>query len=133
MSLLKLVQPHIQWHAIRAQGAGGQNVNKVSSAIHLKLAIAQTQLPDRVKQRLLTLRDSRISNEGVITIKAQRFRTQEQNLRDAEQRLEQLLIAASHQPKLRKPTKPTRASQRRRMEGKKLRSSVKSMRGKVVY
>jgi len=133
LSLLEQVLPELEWHAIRAQGAGGQNVNKVSSAIHMRFDITNSSLSQAIKQRLLNSRDSRISSEGVLIIKAQRFRTQEQNRRDAQERLAQLLFAASQVPKARRATRPTRASKRRRLEGKKLRGSVKSLRGKVNY
>ena len=133
MSLLTQVLPEVEWHAIRAQGAGGQNVNKVSSALHLRFDIARSSLPDEVKHRLMNLNDTRITADGVLVIKAQRFRTQEKNRRDAEQRLEELLLLATRVVKKRRPTKPTRASQRRRVDAKKQRSGVKSMRGKVSY
>ncbi|NQY65937.1 MAG: aminoacyl-tRNA hydrolase [Alteromonadaceae bacterium] len=118
--------------AIRAQGAGGQNVNKVSSAIHLRFDINASSLPDFYKERLLALKDKRITKEGVIVIKAQQYRTQEKNRDDAVERLIVLIKSAAVVQKTRRATKPTRASKTRRLEGKNRRSHVKAMRGKVV-
>ena len=116
--------------AIRAQGAGGQNVNKVSSAVHLRFEIAASSLPDAVKARLLATSDTRISAEGVVVIKAQEHRSQEMNRADALAQLQAMVDAAAHVPRVRKPTKPTLASKRRRLEGKSQRAQVKALRGK---
>nr|WP_199065852.1 alternative ribosome rescue aminoacyl-tRNA hydrolase ArfB [Chromobacterium sp. ASV5] len=116
---------------IRAQGAGGQNVNKVSSAVHLRFDIAASSLPDWLRQRLLALNDQRISKEGVLVIKAQQFRTQEQNRADALLRLQALVDGVSHTPKARRATKPTYGSKQRRLAGKAKRGAVKSLRGRV--
>jgi ribosome-associated protein len=117
--------------AMRAQGAGGQNVNKVSSAIHLRFDIAASSLPDWLKQKLLSTKDSRITDQGVLIIKAQQFRTQEGNKKDAIRRLHEMVNAASYVPPKRYATRPTRASQQRRMETKSLRGKIKRLRGKI--
>jgi ribosome-associated protein len=117
--------------AIRAQGSGGQNVNKVSSAIHLRFDIRTSTLPEVWKERLCGFSDQRITDDGVIVIKAQQFRTQEKNREDALERLRQLILAAVAVQKPRKPTKPTRASQERRRDSKVLRGRVKAARGRV--
>ena len=118
--------------AIRAQGAGGQNVNKVSSAIHLRFDVAASSLPDEVKARLLGRSDRRMSDEGVVVIKAQRHRSQELNRRDALARLNDLVARAAEVPTVRKPTRPTKASRVRRLEGKNVRAQIKAGRAKIV-
>jgi ribosome-associated protein len=126
-----LPDDELEWQAIRARGAGGQNVNKVSSALHLRFDIRASSLPDPVKQRLLAMRDHRISGDGIVIIKAQRFRTQEKNRTDAAQRLSALIRSACQEPKRRKATRPTLASKKRRLEGKTRRGQTKRLRGRV--
>lgn len=118
--------------AIRAQGAGGQNVNKVSSAIHLRFDVVASSLPDAIKARLLKLGGQRITGDGVVVIKAQQFRSQEKNRAAALQRLQELVAGAAVTPRTRKPTRPTRSSQKKRLEGKSRRGEIKALRGKVV-
>lgn len=128
---LRVDERELEFTAVRSQGPGGQNVNKVSTAVHLRFDVARSSLPEAVKQRLLTLADQRISDQGVIVIKAQATRSQERNRADAVARLQALVDQAAHVPLTRRPTQPTRGSKQRRLRAKGVRSEVKALRSKV--
>lgn len=130
-AILQVDEAEVEFSAIRAQGAGGQNVNKVSSAIHLRFDIPASSLPDGVKERLLALRDSRITDAGVLVLKAQQHRTQEMNRADALARLNEVVSSVAVPPRVRRASKPTYGSKQRRLEGKSQRSETKSLRSKV--
>ena len=129
-SNVSIPEAELDFSAIRAQGPGGQNVNKVSSAIHLRFDISQSSLPDFYKQRLLRLSDNRISKDGIVIIKAQQYRSQDKNRIEAIERLQQLIQSAGVTAKARRPTKPTRGSQVRRVDKKTQHGKKKTMRGK---
>ena len=130
---LTLPEQEIQLTAVRAQGAGGQNANKPASAAHLRCDLPAASLPEALQERLLALRDGRISRDGVVVIKAQQYRTQEQNRADALERLATLIATANVQEKPRRPTQPPYGSKQRRLEGKSRRSGLKASRGRVDF
>jgi len=129
---LRVPPEQVQITATRAQGAGGQNVNKVANAVHLRFDIAASSLPERVRERLLKLGDQRISKDGVVIIKAQEFRSLEKNRAQAMRRLHELIASAAVLPKKRRPTRPTRTSVAKRLESKTRRGMIKTGRGKIV-
>jgi len=130
---LSISENEIKCEAIRAQGAGGQNVNKVSSAIHLRFDVNNSSIADVYKKKILALNDQRISKDGIIIIKAQRFRSQEKNKEDAINRLKSLILKSLYKPKKRKPTRPSKSSQKKRMDHKKKHGKLKGLRRKISF
>ena len=130
--VISIANDEIEFQAIRAQGSGGQNVNKVSSAIHLRFNIDQSSLPDEVKQRLKDMSDERITQDGIIVIKAQRHRSQQKNKKDALSRLRRMILPALLTPKIRKPSKPSKAAKEKRLADKAKRSQLKKNRTKKI-
>ena len=128
---IRIPESELEMTAVRSAGAGGQNVNKVSSAIHLRFDVAASSLPDWLKARLLQMKDQRLTRDGVLVIKAQQHRSQEMNRTEAILRLHALVEGAAHVPRARKATRPTRASKRKRLESKVRRGRIKLLRGKV--
>lgn len=128
---IAIPEHEVDMHAVASQGAGGQNVNKVASAIHLRFDIRASSLPEEVKERLLNLKDQRITQDGIIIIKAQQYRTQERNRAEALKRLRSLIQSTLVVPRKRKPTKPSKTSQEKRLQSKARRAQVKNLRGRI--